>query len=395
MAPVLHRSLGPGAPFPDVRVHHVRYIPGTKLVVRYDVGLDGHRYDAVAMIAAGGYLVRRAAKPESIALARLVGDRSPAPMPLHYEPELGALIHWYPLDLALPALAEPPARLFDELEAAGASLGEVGGDPVVLAYKPRRRVVLRAGEHVLKMFASQAEFVASRTGLQAGAGLRGVRTAALEADLPTRLVTLQQLLAGAPPERPAAVAGEVGELLRALHESEHLPDASVRAGLYAARPSYQLAVAEASARYVAAVLPLLSRRLESLLRELEAAMPSIDRLVFSHGDFCARQVLVTPDGLAVVDFDAMRLAPAALDPATYTAHLVLGGPDDLDHASEALERLLDGYGGAPPGLSWYLAACILRHSRRPFRYFDEDWPERVTGMVAAAEAALRRDRGQG
>src|SRR5687768_5116225 len=32
IAPVLHRSLGPDAPFPDVRVHHVRYAPGTKLV---------------------------------------------------------------------------------------------------------------------------------------------------------------------------------------------------------------------------------------------------------------------------------------------------------------------------------------------------------------------------
>jgi hypothetical protein len=119
MAPVLHRSLGPDAPFPDVRVHHVRYAPGRKLAVRYDVGLEGRQYDAVAMIAAREYLVRRAAKPEHVALARLVGRRSPAAMPLHYDVELEALVQWYPLDLELPALAEPPARLVAELEAAG------------------------------------------------------------------------------------------------------------------------------------------------------------------------------------------------------------------------------------------------------------------------------------
>lgn len=105
MVPFLQRSLGPDAPSPDVRVHHVRYLPEKKVSVRYDVGLNGRRHDAVAMIAARGYLARRAAKPENVALARLVHGRSPAATPLHYEPELDALIHWYPLDLALPALA--------------------------------------------------------------------------------------------------------------------------------------------------------------------------------------------------------------------------------------------------------------------------------------------------
>jgi Phosphotransferase enzyme family len=383
MAPVLHRSLGPDAPFPEVRIHHLRYMPGRRLVVRYDVALDGRRYDAVAMIAARPYLARRAEKPENVALARLVDGRSPAPMPLHYDPDLEALIHWYPLDLELPALAEPPRRLFGELEAAGVSLGEVGDEPATLAYRPRRRAVLRVGAHVLKLYAKNEDFAAATANLLAAAGLRGIRTAAFEGHLPGRLVTVQPLLSGSRPSRPADVALEAGKLLREL-------DAARDAGLSVARPSQQLAVAEASARFVAAILPALGGRLEALVRELEATMPSIERLVVSHGDFSARQLLVTPDGLAVVDLDAMRLAPAALDPATYAAHLVFGAPDDLDDASDALEQLLKGYGGRPPGLSWYLATCILRHSRSPFRYLDEHWPERIEGMVTAAEAALDR-----
>jgi Ser/Thr protein kinase RdoA (MazF antagonist) len=127
---------------------------------------------------------------------------------------------------------------------------------------------------------------------------------------------------------------------------------------------------------------------QALLHELEAEMPSINDLVPTHGDFNARQLLVRPDGLAVIDLDAMCLAPAALDPATYAGHLVFGGPDDLAQASEVLERLLEGYGGRPFALEWYLATCILRRSPWPFRYHQEHWAERLEGMVAAAEAAV-------
>jgi hypothetical protein len=343
------------------------------------------------MIAARPYLARRAEKPKNVALARLVDGRSPTPMPLHYERELDALIQWYPLDLELPALAEPPARLLAELVAGGASLRDVSGDPATLGYRPRRRAVVRVGEHVLKIYARQEDFAAAIAGLLAAGGLEGLRTPALEGDLPARLVTMQRLLSGSPPSRAAAVAKEAGELLCVLRADWAVapPEAALDAGLPLALPAHQLATAESSSRFVAALVPALESRLQALLRDLEASMPSIDRLVPSHGDFSARQLLVTPDGLAVVDWDAMRLAPPALDPATYAAHLVFGGPGDLDEASEVLEELLEGYGVRPPGLSWYLATAILRHSRYPFRCFDAHWPERIEGMVAASEAALR------
>jgi aminoglycoside phosphotransferase (APT) family kinase protein len=389
MAPFLHRSLGPYAPFPDVRVHYLRYKPGTNIVVRYDVGLDGRGYDVIAMIKAGRSLGRRAEKPENVALARCIDGRSPAPMPLHYEPELDALIQWYPLDLELPALAEPPARLLAELEAAGASLGDVGGEPATLSYKPRRRAVLRVGDHVLKIYAHQREFAAAGAGLRAAAGLCGVRTATIQGELATKLVIVQDALSGSRPSQAADVALEAGELLHELHNSRTRGQPTEReTDLAAAKPSHQLAAAERSAGLVTALLPTLGSRVQALLHELEAEMPSINNLVPTHGDFNARQLLVRGDGLAVVDLDAMCLAPAALDPATYAGHLVFGGPDDLAGASEVLERLLEGYGGRPFALEWYLATCILRRSPWPFRYQQEHWGERLEGMVTAAEAAV-------
>jgi ATP-binding cassette, subfamily B, bacterial len=425
MAPFLHRSLGPEAPFPDVRVHYLRYKPGTNIVVRYDVGLDGRWFDACAMITARRYLGRRAAKPHNVALARLVDGRSPAPMPLHYAPELDALVQWFPLDLELPALAEPPERLLEELAAAGAPIDGTDGDVSTLAYKPRRRAVLRVGEHVLKIYAKEEEFAGAAAGLRASGALGGVRTPRRQGELPGKLVTLQSLIHGSRPSQPGDIALVAGELLRELHSSPPpglavpgrprelssarrvaamLPALRGGAGagephdlheaqsqaLSAAQPRHQLAAASASAQLVAAISPDLRRRLQRLLAELERTAPPVDGLVPSHGDFNARQLLVTRDGLAVVDFDAMCLGPAALDLATYAAYVVLGGDDDLEEAYEVLEEVLEGYGEHPPGLSWYLATCILRRSPRPFRYLDEHWPERVERMVQAAETVVGR-----
>jgi ABC-type multidrug transport system fused ATPase/permease subunit len=386
MATFFQRSLGPGAPAPEVAVRFLRYKPGTNIVVRYDVGLDGRRCFAIAMIKASRSLARRAQKPENVALARLVDGRSPAPMPLYYEPEIEALIQWYPLDLDLPTLAEPPERLLEELDATGVSLGPVDGDPATLAYKPRRRAVLRLGDHVFKMYAEQAQFDRAAAGLRVAGAIRDVPTPALEGDLPARLVTVQPVLSGSRPARAADVARKMGALLRELHDTSP-PAASP--GIPTASPSFQLSAAARSSELVTALRPDLAGRVQALLRDLEATRPVADRFVHSHGDLNARQLLVTADGLAVVDFDSMCHAPTALDVADYAGHEARGTEDDVDEIKRLLAELVDGYGGRPPGLSWYVATSIVRRSPEPFRYVEEQWPERIEGMIAASEAALR------
>jgi energy-coupling factor transporter ATP-binding protein EcfA2/thiamine kinase-like enzyme len=382
MAPFLHRSLGPDVGVPDVRIQYLRYKPRTNIVVRYDVGIDGVWHDAIAMLTARPYLARRAAKPENQALARLVDGRSPASTPMHYEPELGALIQWYPLDLALPALAAPPLQLQQELAKAGLDCPGVVGS-AVLAYKPRRRAVLRADGHVLKFYAKEEEFDAALLGLRVSGALRSLRTPTFEAELANRRLTVQSLLEGTRPARPEDVADGAGDLLCTLHASKGFLLLPV------ATPTDQLAGAGTSASLVCAIAPELAPRVQALLRELEDSVPEADALVPSHGDFNARQLLIRRDGLAAVDFDGMCRAPAALDVATYASYVVLGGRDDLNSALDMVDEVVEGYGDRPLGLSWYLATCILRRAPRPFRYLDEHWPERVEGMVSASEAALR------
>ncbi|HEX9598422.1 MAG TPA: ABC transporter transmembrane domain-containing protein [Gaiellaceae bacterium] len=377
MTGVLERSLDDGA-VSDVDVRYLRYKPCTNLVVHYSATVAGRRHDAVAMIAARADLARRARRPETVALARKVNGRSPARVPLSYEPELGAIIHWLPLDLSLPALAESPARLGQALEAVGVSVAEVDEHPDLLAYKPRRRAVIRLGDHVLKIYATAAELRAAELGQRAASGLQSIRTAQLEAVLPEHRSTAQSLLHGRPFVRGPASAGEALALLHA----------SRPAWVRRATATSQLAAAAASARLTIEILPGLGRRLERLLAELERRAPKGGALVNSHGDFHAGQLLDLDEGPALIDFDEMCSAQPALDLTSYAGHLVSGADGDLQQAREALEGLVGGYGVRPPDLPWYLSTSILRRAPFPFRFLDVRWPERVEGMVAAAESAL-------
>ncbi|MDX6573513.1 MAG: hypothetical protein QOC86_2669, partial [Gaiellales bacterium] len=150
----------------------------------------------------------------------------------------------------------------------------------------------------------------------------------------------------------------------------------------------QLRAALGSAGSVTAVVPELEPRLKALLRTLELTIPEQSSLVPAHGDYHANQLLEIDGDLALIDFDEMCAAAAALDLSSYAAHLVNGGEGDVTSASAALEGLVAGYGVRPHALAWYLSTSILRRSPFPFRFMEPNWPLRIERMVADAEEAL-------
>jgi hypothetical protein len=380
MASVLERSLGRPAEVSAVRGAYLRYKPGTNLRVQYEVTLGEERHDAVVMIAAAADLARRATKPENSAMARAVAGRSPARDPLVYDGELDALIQWLPLDLALPGLTEPPARLRRRLRAAGLALGTAAPEPSRLAYKPHRRAVLRLDGHVVKAYATERRYRAAEARLRAVSSSLGVATARFEAAIPALRVTAQRFVPGKP-ESAWEAARTAGSVLRGIHVSPV-------SGLERLPPGRQLGAVAGFGEMVTAIAPRLRSRVERLVRRLEASSPDGLPLVPSHGDFHAGQLLCAGDEVAVIDFDEMRAAPPALDLATYAAHELWGEEDELSVARALIDELVEGYGERPEGLDWYLAAMILRRSSHPFRRMLEDWPERVEEMVRSAEEAL-------
>jgi hypothetical protein len=322
---------------------------------------------------------RRAVKAENLALAAKVDGRSPVAHALTYEPELGALLQWLPLDLSLPALAERPQELARALRRH--RIEAPVGEPALLSYRPRRRAVLRHGDHVLKTYSSEADFHRAFLGLRMSSGLSSLPTACLEAALPDLRLTSQTLLRGSPPSHAPAIVRETAQVVRELHGSG-------LEGLPARPPHAQLRAAAASAALATALVPEIGPRLERLMSLLESSMPETRALVPSHGDFHARQVMRDDGELALIDFDEMCAAPPAFDLANYAAHFIRGADGEVALARSALIDLVDGYGERPPDLDWYFASCILRRTPFPFRYLDDHWPERVRAMTAAAESAL-------
>lgn len=378
MAPVLARSLGQNGAISAIRIGYLRYKPTRSLSVRYEVTIGDGIHDVVAIADAKADLAERAAKAEHVALAKKVEGRTPAERPLAHDPELDVLVQWLPLDLALPAMAEPPERLLELIEEAGVEARAAGELPTLVNFKPAQRGVLRFGEHFIKIYSEEHDFERAVVGLQSAASLP-YRTPRCEATVPESLLTVQSFVAGSQPRDPAEVASAAGAFLSVLHAAQF-------DGVVQAPPERRLKAAATSARLLAAIVPHLEPRLQALLRKLELQMPH-DALVPCHGDFHARQMLELDGEFAVVDFDAMCCAQPALDLASYVSSLVRGA-SQLPKASVTLDALTEAYGRRPPGIAWYLCIVLLRRASIPFRNFKEGWPQRVERRVAGAEAAL-------
>ena len=377
IAPVLQRSLGSSSSIAAVEMKYLRYKQGKSMLVRYEVTIDGSPHGVVAFAQPEVHLGARAAKPQNLELVRKVEGRTPAETPLAYDQEHDVLVQWTPLDIELPALAEPPERLLELLEQAGVKPRAAGELPRLVHFKPGRRGVLSFGDHYLKVYAEEDKFERAVTGMRAAAALP-IRSARCEATVPELNLTVQSFVAGDPPAGAAEVAPEAGAFLAVLHAAEF----DVRL----TPPAHRLHAVAATASLLASIVPDLQSRLQKLMARLESTMPD-GPLVLSHGDFHARQMLGLNGDFGVIDFDASCWAPAALDLATYVT-TVVRGVEDLPVGMTTLDVLTDAYGSRPPGIPWYLAAVLIRRASIPFRVFRKGWPEQVEARVAAAEAAL-------
>jgi Phosphotransferase enzyme family len=375
MAPVFETMLAGASPVRAVQIAYLRYKPGRRLLVSYDVDVGDAVHHAAALTEIGVDLARTV--DDNMWIARKAAGRAAVHTPLVHVAELDALIQWDPVDIDLPALAEPPERLRSELVLAGLDLA-ADDVPRLLKHKPMNRAVMRLDRHILKVYASPASFARSLHAIHQAVSAP-VPTASCEAVVPKLHVTAQSILPGTRPESDAEIAPRAGALLACLH------GANVR-GLPLEPPADQLDDAKGDADLVATLLPSLAHRVDRLMHDLELALPD-DGLVASHGGFRAGQLLDSNGELGVIDFDGFCRAPAARDLASFAAALV-DGPDDLPRAAALLDVLVDAYGSRPPGLAWYLATYVLRRTRRPFTRLEADWPGAVEERVRAAELAL-------
>lgn len=379
MALLLARS-APDVMIRDVRVDSVRYKPGDNVVVRYSVGTDTGWTTVVGYAAHGAKLRRKTKEPANRKLAKRARESAATNHPLAFVPEASALVQWMPLDVRLPMLCDDRARLTERLARKGME-APAGAELQLLRYWPRRRAVLRLGDHVLKIYRDPGDYAQAKEGLLASRNLQNVRTPAFQEVKNRHLTTIQEFVPGQAPMFRPLCSQPAGALLADLHAERGQPLAVTGAGELLAKSANRAVL-------VAALLPDLAGRLDGLLARLARLLPQDETFVVSHGNFHAGQMLATRDGLVLLDLDRLCLAAPSYDLASFAAHVAFGRPGELELVRSTLDSLADGYGLRPRGLDWYLAGSLLRRAVVPFRYQDPHWPSAVTRLVDMAAEVL-------
>jgi Ser/Thr protein kinase RdoA (MazF antagonist) len=314
---------------------------------------------AHARLYAGGRAERIWSRGSTQALAETV-EPDRAVRACAYVAGLGAVVQSYPLDVELPALTRLRSL-------------------AMVRYKPARKALLRDDSRYVKVYADDRgarAFAAGRALYAAGAPVvepLGYRS---------RLRLLVHPAVGGQPlaalRGPAydRAAGAAGQALARLHATplQPLPQHTWRADLSAA------------AWAVGTACPKLRRAGARLAdRIADALADGSSKAVTSHGDFYDDQLLVSDQGVLVLDLDRAVTTDPVLDLGTFLAHLRTGRED-----GRAREEFLSHYGRLPSGrlLAVAEAAALLKLAVAPFRALEADWPGEVERRVRLAERQL-------
>lgn len=131
-----------------------------------------------------------------------------------------------------------------------------------------------------------------------------------------------------------------------------------------------------------------------LVRGLDATRPPAARRVLGHGSFRAGQVVVSDDGLVLLDLDAAGLAAPERDLGNALAYLdwrVLRDPGRSEQDLTA--AVVDGYlesGGEVDraALAWWHAASLVKIAGRRYRSLDTAHWGAVPSLLSAARDVL-------
>lgn len=310
----------------------------------------------------------------AVALADLVpGGSIPPAYPLPGPPH-GSLAHPVPANGRGRAPRAPGA--------------EVLARSRLLRYNPLRRLVLRHGDHVVRVTASPHRDLAHTVGPALGArgvpvlvpepeeraGLHGGRRVSV-----WRWVEGHDLAAhGSRDELRAA-----GAALAALHR---VP-AGVLPGLPRRGWAEQRTAAEQAVEQLAVLAPGLA---SDALAALAALPPQVaaSAPVVLHGDFSLDQCFAADTGQLVLgDLDRVCVGPPEVDLAGVEALASLTG--------RGVGALLEGYGtDRRPDRSW-VAAAVLARALEPWRSQDLGWQEETARRARLARELLAERPGSG
>jgi aminoglycoside phosphotransferase (APT) family kinase protein len=148
------------------------------------------------------------------------------------------------------------------------------------------------------------------------------------------------------------------------------------------------------------ICPQLAGRADGLARPLAAQLAGAPaRHCALHGDFSANQVLVSPEGVSIIDLDWACSGDPADDLGNFLAQaerLALRGELPNKRVELLKESLLKGYALAADDslfdrVGLYTAVELFRRTRFPFRTREPDWPQRTEALLERAGAILNNE----
>ncbi|MDH4062757.1 MAG: aminoglycoside phosphotransferase family protein [Acidobacteriota bacterium] len=378
----------------SVTVTYVRYKPGTNC------------------LAGGGLVTRAGVLPFTVKAypydelapldkARRWTEAKPGRLPALVDGSRALVMTAFPHDAKIRALGRfTPTRLPRLLRQLGLACPSSPACSMhILSYRPERRLVARVrgpfGTAVVRAY-SEPEFaqrVARVHRLQRHpvphAGAREQR----HPDLP---MTAAAWLEGVSLDRQLTTVARdtVVATGRALADLHQAPADGLPVMTTAEERTRVLTYGEA----VAALVPEAASRARALAERVAQALPTTSRLSLNHGDFAARQVVLSPAGPRFIDLDELVAADARLDLGAWLAdldYLVLRGDLSHDRASWLADGFLEGYHSAaapPAGVGVARAAALFALAPLPFRRRSTSWRTLTKSIVGAVERRLDRHR---
>ncbi len=187
---------------------------------------------------------------------------------------------------------------------------------------------------------------------------------------------------------------QVGKALRVLHEGPR----ELAGELEEHNINQEIRATARASEHIQVLLPETGKLIDELLDwtgKMSERQPG-GQATFTHSDFKADHLLISPLGVTVIDFDTCALAEPAIDPGKFLADLewwfALKGWPGLEHAQAAF---LEGYGAdtTPEQLArirLYQALVLIKITARRAKLSDAFWPEQVSRSIARAREILRQ-----
>ena len=379
----------PSVTISSLRAVYVRYKPQTNCLVSYRVAIDGNELDVYAKGYESRELVKAFNGPEDAAFALGGGAFSLR--------DTAVVVFFFPYDQELRALKRlhPPESKFREklLRSLLPNHRRLCKSQIqTLKYQPERRFAAHlsdsgdAPDALIKIYNGREFPTASRATRFYSDG--PLRIAALLGRSDRNHILAFEWLSGRSLEalldHPTTTLNLrlTGEALARLH-------AQSPGGLLQRR---QVGGAlEETANGLEALIPIEVGNFRSLTREISRRLANTATQKCSiHGNFYPKQVLVTNEGVALLDLDKAAYGDPTSDLGNFLAHLerkAIFGEMTPSRLAAARTALLAGYERESKCtvprdvLAIHTAAALMQLTHDPFRYRQPGWSARTSAIL--------------